>query len=165
MFGILKVGGKVKVINLILSVFIALAVGGLSGFLGMSNMKDYETFAKPIFSPPAWVFPIVWTVLYILMGVAAYRIFQQGKAGKDTKKALVLYGIQLFLNFLWTIIFFRFRLYGLAFVELLLLLVFIMLTTFEFFKIDKIAGWLMMPYILWVSFAGVLNFAIWFLNS
>jgi benzodiazapine receptor len=165
MSNILKVDGKIKIGAAILSIIIPLAVGGLSAYLGMSNVKDYETFIKPAFSPPGWVFPIVWTILYILMGLAAYRIWGHGKNGEDTKKALVLYGIQLFLNFLWTIIFFRFRLYGLAFVELLVLLVFIMLTTFEFFKIDKIAGYLMIPYILWVSFAGVLNFAIWYLNS
>lgn len=162
---LLKVGDKIKIVPAFVSVLIAILVGGLSGFLSMNNMKDYDGFTKPIFSPPGWVFPIVWTILYILMGIAAYRVWQQGKQGQDVKKALVLYAIQLFFNFLWSIVFFRFRLYGLAFVELLVLLVFILLTTFEFFKIDKVSGYLMIPYIVWVSFAGVLNFAIWFLNS
>ncbi len=161
----IKVGDKTKIAAAFVSVLIALGVGGLSGFLSMNNMKDYEGFTKPVFSPPGWVFPIVWTILYILMGIAAYRVWEQGKQGQDVKKALVLYALQLFLNFLWSIIFFRFRLYGLAFVELLMLLIFILLTTFEFFRIDKVAGYLMIPYIVWVSFAGILNFAIWFLNS
>ena len=161
----IKVWDKTKIGAIFVSVLIALGVGGLSGFLSMNNMKDYDGFVKPVFSPPGWVFPIVWTILYILMGLAAYRVWEQGKQGQDVKKALVLYVLQLFLNFLWPLIFFRFRLYGLAFVELLVLLIFILLTTFEFFRIDKVAGYLMIPYIVWVSFAGILNFAIWFLNS
>lgn len=163
--GRIKGFDKTKIMAMFVSILIALGVGGLSGFLSMDNMKDYEGFVKPIFSPPGWVFPIVWTILYILMAIAAFRIWEQGKQDQDVKKALVLYGIQLFLNFLWSIVFFRFRLYGLAFVELLILLIFILLTTFEFFRIDKVAGYLMIPYIAWVSFAGVLNFAIWILNS
>jgi len=161
----IKVWDKTKVGAIFVSVLIALGVGGLSAFLSMNNMKDYEGFTKPVFSPPGWVFPIVWTILYILMAIAAYRVWEQGKQDQDVKKALVLYVLQLFLNFLWPIIFFRFRLYGLAFVELLVLLIFILLATFEFFRIDKVAGYLMIPYIVWVSFAGILNFAIWFLNS
>ena len=98
------------------------------------------------------------------MAVAAYRIWMKGKSGVDVQKALVLYCIQLFLNFLWSIIFFRFRLYAIAFLELLLLLVYILLTTFEFYRIDKISAYLMIPYIAWVSFAGVLNYAIWMMN-
>lgn len=145
----------------LLGTFLAAA----SGILVMGNIGDYEGFKKPIFSPPAFVFPIVWTILYSLMAIAAYRVWLKGKEGENIKGALALYGIQLFLNFLWPIIFFNFRLYGLAFLELLLLLVFVMLTTFRFFKIDKLAGILMLPYIIWLCIAGVLNFAIWYLNS
>ncbi|MBL4935711.1 tryptophan-rich sensory protein [Clostridium sp. YIM B02515] len=131
----------------------------------MSNRENYESFIKPSFAPPEWVFGIVWTILYLLMAIAAYRIWLKGKKEANVRKALTLYGIQLLLNFLWTIIFFRFRLIGLAFFELMLLLIFTLLTTFEFFRIDKIAGILMIPYILWVSFAGVLNFTFWMLNN
>lgn len=164
MFNIFKVDGKKSIVALIISVLIAEGIGFLSGFLSMNTSSAYENFNKPSFSPPGWVFPIVWTILFFLMAVAAYRIWLKGKSGVDIKKALTLYGIQLFFNFLWSIIFFRYRLYAIAFLELLLLLVFILLTTFEFHKIDKIAGYLMIPYIAWVSFAGVLNFAIWMLN-
>ncbi len=90
---------KTKIIAMFVSILIALGVGGLSGFLSMDNMKDYEGFTKPAFSPPGWVFPIVWTILYILMALAAYRIWEQRKQGKNVKKALVLYALQLFLNF------------------------------------------------------------------
>lgn len=162
---IFKVNGTVNLLALIISVFISESIGLLSGYLGMSNSNFYGNLQKPFFSPPGWIFPIVWGILYFLMGVAAYRIWVCGKQGANVQKGLTLYAIQLFLNFLWTIIFFRFQLFGVAFLELLLLLVFILLTTFEFLKIDKISALLMLPYILWVSFAGVLNFSIWLLNE
>ncbi|MBZ9625916.1 tryptophan-rich sensory protein [Clostridium sp. FP2] len=164
MFSIFKVNGEKNIIALIISVLLAEGVGFLSGFLSMTASKDYKNFNKPSFSPPGWVFPVVWTILFFLMAVAAYRIWMKGKSGEDVTKALVLYVVQLFLNFLWSIIFFRFRLYAIAFLELLLLLVFILLTTFEFYRIDKPSAYLMVPYIVWVSFAGVLNYAIWMLN-
>ena len=164
MFSIFKVNGEKNIIALIISVLLAEGIGFLSGFLSMTSSSDYEKFNKPSFSPPGWLFPVVWTILFFLMAVAAYRIWMKGKSGEDVRKALVLYGIQLFLNFLWSIIFFRFRLYAIAFLELLLLLVFILLTTFEFYRIDKTSAYLMIPYIAWVSFAGVLNYTIWMLN-
>ena len=164
MFNIFKVKGDKNIIALIISVLLAEGIGLLSGFLSMTASSDYEKFIKPPFSPPGWVFPVVWTILFFLMAVAAYRIWMKGKSGEEARKALVLYGTQLFLNFLWSIIFFRFRLYAIAFLELILLLVFILLTTFEFYRIDKRSAYLMIPYIAWVSFAGVLNFAIWMLN-
>lgn len=164
MFNIFKVNGEKNIIALIISVLLAEGIGFLSGFLSMTSSSDYEKFIKPTFFPPGWVFPVVWTILYFLMGVAAYRIWMKGKSGEDVHKALFLYGTQLFFNFLWSIIFFRFRLYAIAFLELLLLLVFILLTTFEFHRIDKPSTYLMIPYIAWVSFAGVLNYVIWMLN-
>jgi benzodiazapine receptor len=164
MFNILKVDGKKSILALIISVLLAQSVGILSGFLSISPQTTYENFNKPFFSPPTWVFPVIWTILFFLMAVAAYRIWMMGKSGADVQKALVLYCTQLFLNLLWSIIFFRFRLYAIAFLELLLLLVYILLTTFEFYRIDKISAYLMIPYIAWVSFAGVLNYAIWMMN-
>lgn len=165
MKNIFKVEGKFDLTALILSILLAEGIGLLSGYLGMSDRTFYNNLVRPSFSPPGWIFPIVWTILYLLMAIAAYRIWLQGKEGKDVKKALKLYGIQLVLNFLWTIIFFRFQLFGAAFIELMVLLVFILLTTFSFYEIDKKAAYLMVPYILWVSFAGVLNYALWKLNS
>ena len=164
MFNIFKAKGKKNILALIISILLAEGIGFLSGFLSMTPSTDYNNFNKPIFSPPGWVFPVVWTILFFLMAVAAYRIWMKGKSGQNVTKALVLYGTQLFFNFLWSIIFFRFRLYAIAFLELLLLLVFILLTTFEFYKSDKLSAYLMIPYIAWVSFAGVLNYTIWMLN-
>lgn len=164
MFNIFKVNGKKNIIALIISILLAQGVGFLSGFLSMNSSSAYENFNKPFFSPPGWIFPVVWTILFALMAVSAYRIWMKGKPGEEASKALLLYGIQLFLNFLWSIIFFRYRLYAIAFLELLVLLVFILLTTFEFYRIDKTAAYLMIPYIAWVSFAGVLNYTIWMLN-
>jgi len=164
MFNIFKVNHKKNIVALIISILLAEGIGFLSGFLSINATSTYENFNKPAFSPPGWVFPVVWTILFFLMAVAAYRIWMVGKSGGDVQKSLVLYGIQLFLNFFWSIIFFRFRLYAIAFLELLLLVIFILLTTFEFYKNDKIAAYLMIPYIGWVSFAGVLNYTIWMLN-
>ena len=164
MLNLFKVNGEKNLRALLLSILIAEGTGLLSGFLSMNTNSMYQSLNKPSFSPPSYVFPIVWTILFFLMAVASYRIWLVGKSGGDVKKALTLYGIQLILNFFWSIIFFRFNLLGLAFIELLLLLIFILLTTFEFYKHDKIAAYLMIPYIIWVSFAGVLNYAIWMLN-
>jgi translocator protein len=162
---VFKVNGNKNLFALILSILLAEGTGALSSFLGMSNVNFYKSLQRPVFSPPGLVFPIVWGILYLLMGIAAYRIWMHGQTGRYVNKALTLYVIQLFFNFLWTIIFFRFQLFGLAFIELVVLLILILLTTFEFFTIDKISGLLMIPYILWVSFAGVLNFSIWLLNE
>lgn len=164
-YSVFKVNGEKSISNLIISIIIAEGIGLLSSFLGMSNSKTYMQFNKPPFSPPSWVFPIVWVILFLLMAIAAYRIWLRGKQGEDITKALTLYALQLILNFFWPIIFFRFKLYGVAFFELLLLLVSIIMTTFEFNKLDKLAAYLMIPYILWVSFAGILNYTIWMLNK
>jgi translocator protein len=163
--GIFKVKNKRSILTLVIIILLTEGVGILSGYLGMSNPETYKNFVKPAFSPPSWVFGIVWMILYILMAFAFYRICMLGREGENIIKALTLYAFQLILNFLWTIIFFRFRLIGLAFIELMLLIVFVMLTTFEFFRLNKFAGLIMIPYILWICFAGVLNFSFWMLNN
>ncbi|WP_097028122.1 TspO/MBR family protein [Clostridium peptidivorans] len=165
MTNIFKVNGKKNIPLLIIIIVLTEAAGALSGFLGMSNRQNYANLIKPAFSPPGWVFGIVWPILYLLMSIALYRILLLRKQGKDVTRGLVYYFIQFGLNLLWPIIFFRFNLYGLAFIELLVMLVFILLTTFEFARHDKISAYLLIPYILWVSFAGILNFSIWMLNE
>lgn len=162
---IFKVNGKFNLGDLIISLLITLGGGYVIGKFAQESIQVYGTLNKPWFSPPDIVFPIVWTILYILMAIAAYRIFLRHKQGGKTKSALWFYIIQLVLNFAWSIIFFYLKLYGLAFIELIILLIFIVITTIKFFKFDKIAGILMIPYIIWVSFAGVLNFFIWMLNE
>lgn len=161
----LKFNNKRHILLLIVIIILTEAAGALSGYFGMPNRETYANLIKPPFSPPGWVFTVVWPILYLLMSISLYRILLLRKQGKNVTRALVYYFIQFGLNLLWTFIFFRFNLYGLAFIELLVLLIFILLTTFEFARHDKISAYLLIPYILWVSFAGVLNFSIWMLNE
>ena len=124
----------------------------------------YNRIIKPSFQPPNWVFGPVWTILYALMGIAAYLVWEKGWEKREVKTALGIFGIQLILNFFWSFIFFGNKAFGWAFVEILVLWIFIALTIWKFYKISKTAAYLLIPYILWVSFASVLNGAIWWLN-
>ncbi|GFP75113.1 TspO/MBR family protein [Clostridium fungisolvens] len=161
----LKVNNKFNIGDLIISILISLGGGVMIGFFTNDADKQYVNLNKPIFSPPSWVFPLVWAVLYILIGIAAYRIYELRKQGKNTKNALVYYYIQLILNFLWPIIFFKLKLYGVAFIELVVLIIFIFITIIKFFKVDKVAGFLMLPYILWCLYASILNLFVWIMNE
>lgn len=148
---------------LIICLVIPLGVGGLATLLS-GGMDAYGTFIKPPLSPPGWVFPIVWTILYLLMGYASYRIYTSAAEPTAIRKALTFYGIQLGLNFLWPIAFFGFGWYWAAFVILLVLWVFIYLTMHLFGLIDDTAENLLIPYLLWVTFAGYLNLGVALLN-
>ena len=155
---------KVKWKKLIICLAIPLAVGGLSAWLSGSGMQQYGQLRQPPFSPPGWLFPVVWTILYLLMGYASYRVLTSGAEEKQIKKALSLYGAQLALNFLWPLIFFGLDMYLLAFMVLLALWVLIFLTINAFSDIDEWAGNLLLPYILWVTFAAYLNVGVYLLN-
>ena len=155
---------KGSLLGFIIAIAIPLAVGALSSFLTSDTMKIFQQLKKPDFAPPGWIFPIVWTILFILMGIASYRVYLKGIEHPDVKNALRFYIVQLIVNFFWTIIFFGFGQRGLALIWLIVLWILIVITTIKFYKLDKIAGYLMIPYILWVSFAGVLNYSIWMLN-
>jgi len=124
----------------------------------------YATLAKPAFNPPAWVFGPVWATLFLLMGIAAFLVWQKGLKKKQVRVALLLFVLQLVLNTLWSIIFFGLRSPGGALVEIVFLWLAIAATTIAFYKISKPAAWLMVPYILWVSFAAFLTYSIWILN-
>ncbi len=158
------VNGKVNLRALFISILIPLLVGFLSSYLVGNTYETFESLNKPSFAPPASVFGPVWTVLYILMGIASYRIWMYGTENKEVSRALMYYGLQLMFNFLWTIIFFGLELRGFAYIEILILLLLIIITTIKFYRIDKTAGYLMIPYLLWVSFASLLNLSIWLLN-
>lgn len=121
-------------------------------------MTTFETIQKPVLSPPGWLFPIVWTVLYILMGIASYLVLTTESSQHVT---LFIYKIQLFFNFIWPIIFFNLRLYLLAFIWLIILWLLILITAILFYKTNKLA---MLPYLIWVTFAGYLNLSIYLLN-
>lgn len=157
---------KIRFLPLIISIGIPLLLGGITAVL-MPNMKDvYSGLERPVFAPPAFVFPIVWTILYVLMGIAAYKVYILKYEGIDTSSAIFIYSIQLLLNFLWTFIFFGFRLYGIAFIELVILILFVLLTIKRFYdKAGKEAALLMVPYLIWLIYAGVLNFYVWMLNE
>ncbi len=147
--------------KLLWNLALPLAVGGL-GALASGGMGDYPLLNQPPLSPPGWVFPVVWTILYLLMGYAAYRV--QVKGGEGTARARVFYYVQLALNFLWPVLFFGFQAYLLAFVELLILWVAIAVTAWKFAAIDELAGDLLLPYLLWVTFAAYLNLGVYLLN-
>lgn len=147
--------------TLALCIALPLAVGGLSALLTRNGMKTFETLNKPALAPPGWLFPVAWTVLYILMGIASYLVLT---SGKPNKAALRTYGIQLVFNFFWSIIFFNLEQYLFAFIWLVVLWLLILITTFQFHNISEPAGYLMIPYLLWVTFAGYLNLSIYLLN-
>lgn len=152
---------KIQWKKLIICLFIPLAIGSLSAFLTKDNIQLFQLINKPTLSPPSWIFPIVWTILYILMGIASYLVWTMPRTNNC---ALIFYLIQLGFNFFWTIIFFNFKLYLFAFIWLLLMWLLILKTTLLFYQTSKPAGYLMLPYLLWVSFAGYLNFSIYLLN-
>lgn len=164
-FNIFKINGEFKILPLLINISIPVLGGFIVGYLNHNTMNTYDMLKKPFFTPPNIVFPIVWTILYILMGIAAYRIFMRNKQGSNDDGGYFFYLIQLMVNFLWSFIFFTFRLYGISFILLIVLLILILITFVKFIKIDKIAALLLIPYLIWVSYAGVLNLFIWMLNE
>ncbi|WP_224485191.1 TspO/MBR family protein [Robertkochia aurantiaca] len=148
-----------------IAVAICLFVGFLSGFATQSSVETwYTTLEKPVFNPPNWIFGPVWTVLYILMGVAAGLVWARGFYHKWVKTALYHFGFQLLLNALWSIVFFGFQQIFAALLVIIALLVLIGFTIKWFSIVSNKAAWLMVPYFLWVAFATVLNLRIWMLN-
>ena len=141
-----------------LSLFIGL-IGGLITNLGM---PAYETVSKPWFTPPEWVFPVVWTILYILMGYGMARVWKSRPP--HLPRCLVLFGVQLGLNFFWTVWFFLLQWYGFAFFWLIALLAAVLLMTFCFYTADETAGLLQIPYIIWLLLAAALNYGVWMMN-
>ena len=150
--------------KIILCVIICTSLGFLSGISTADSIANWFQFVKkPSWNPPSWLFAPVWTLLYILMGISVALIWHSNS--KNKKTAIVLFIIQFILNIAWSIIFFNQHMPGLAFIEIIVMLVFIILTTVSFYKINKTAAYLLLPYICWVSFATVLNGTIWFLNK
>ena len=139
-------------------------VGALSGFLTRDGMKTYEAFAaKPALTPPGAVFPVVWSVLYALMGIGVARIWRRTESAMR-KQSVILFAAQLAVNFVWSLLFFNAKVYGFAFIWLALLWILIVLMIRAFYQVDKTAAYLQIPYLLWVTFAGYLNFMVWQLN-
>lgn len=150
--------------QLLICIAIPLAVGGVSAWLTRESMNSFAAFVKPPLSPPGWLFPVVWTLLFVLMGLASYLILMSAQPQQTINRALRLYGIQLGVNFFWSIFFFNLSLYLFSFLWLILLWLLILATIVRFYQISKTAGYLMVPYLLWVTFAGYLNLGIYLLN-
>ncbi|MDY3619294.1 TspO/MBR family protein [Agathobaculum sp.] len=150
---------------LIVSILIPLIVGGLAGVLTMNSMSVYESLILPPLAPAPWVFPVVWTILYILMGVASWLVYRSDAPQDEKKGALKAYAVQLAVNFIWPILFFKLESYFTAFLWLVLLVILILVTIVRFARIDRRAAWLLAPYLLWTVFAGYLNLFIWLLNK
>ncbi len=150
--------------TLIISIAIPLLVGALSGFISSGSMAQFGQLNKPPLAPPGFLFPIVWTILYTLMGIASYLVYTSDKNQTEIREALTVYALQLAVNFFWSIIFFNLEWYLFAFFWLVLLWVLILYTILLFYRISKPAAYLMIPYLLWVTFAGYLNLGIYLLN-
>ena len=144
------------------SILIAEAVGSISALFVRGETDWYKELNRPPAAPPSWLFPVVWGILFLLMGIAAYRVYLTEHLGKGV--ALWIYGISLAVNFLWPLFFFRLKLLGFSAIWLALLLVLVLLTWRRFSGIDRVAGNLLIPYLLWLAFALYLNIGIWALN-
>lgn len=149
---------------LLICIAIPVLTGVIAGILTGGGMETFADVNKPPLSPPGWLFPVVWTILYTLMGISSYIVITSGKPQEQTSDALRIYIVQLAVNFMWPFLFFTMGWYLFAFMWLVLLwiLVFIMIVMFK--DISKLAAYLNIPYLLWLTFAGYLNFAIWILN-
>lgn len=147
------------------SIALTLAVGALSAFLTMGNMNIYKTINVPSFAPPGFLFPIVWTILFTLMGISVANIIVTGKENSlHIVPAVRTYILQLAVNFFWSIIFFNMQNFLFSFIWLILLWVLIIDMIVKFYSISKLSAYINIPYLLWVTFAGILNFMIFILN-
>jgi benzodiazapine receptor len=147
---------------LIIFLAVTLGTGTLANLLTQGSMETYQQFQKPPLSPPAIVFPIVWTILFILMGISAYQIYV---SGLDCRRpALIVFGVQLAFNFLWSIFFFNLRAYLFAFIWLILLWALVLAMILLFYRCRRSAALLQIPYLLWVTFAVYLSYSVWMLN-
>jgi tryptophan-rich sensory protein len=154
-----------KFLKLVVSIVICLAAGALGTIFTVSSIPTwYALLNKPAFSPPNYLFAPVWIILYILMGLSLYSVWKKGVKTKKSREAIYTFGVQLFLNAIWSPIFFGYRNIFLALVIIILLLFMIVKTIILFAKIDKLSAYLLYPYVAWVSFATILNFSVWILN-
>lgn len=155
---------KEKLTTLLIFVIGTELIGALSGLLSGGNFSAfYKSLEQPPFAPPGWLFPVMWVILYALMGISAYQIYESEEIGR--KRALILYGIQLAVNFSWSIVFFRFKSLLGAVIVIVLLLILVAAMIVLFYKIKKSAAYLNIPYLLWTAFAAYLTIGIYLLNS
>ena len=143
---------------------VPLAVGALAAFLTKDAMVQFALVNKPPLSPPGWLFPVVWTILYLLMGLASWLVAAADAPAVQKRRALAVYGVQLALNYYWPILFFTMANFRLAFWWLAALWAVVFVCAALFYRLRPAAGWLLAPYILWLTFAGWLNYAVWQLS-
>ena len=149
---------------LFICIAIPVIVGIVSALLTRNSMELFQSIDKPPLAPPGWLFPVVWTILYILMGISSYLILESGESQEEIRKALTIYGYQLVVNFLWPTFFFNFGWYFFSFLWLVLLWVLVLIMILRFKDISKLAAYMNIPYLVWLTFAGYLNLGIWILN-
>lgn len=150
---------------LLVCIAIPLFLGGVASLLTGDAMEIFSMEEKPPLSPPAWIFPVVWTILYTLMGISSYLILASDVEENRKEEAFRVYGLQLAVNFLWPTFFFNFQWYGFAFFWLLFLWVLVIVMIVRFWNINKVAAYLNLPYLIWLTFAAYLNWGIWRLNG
>lgn len=155
---------KVDIKLLAKCIAIPLLVGIVAAIISGGGMEVFESVNKPPLSPPAWLFPVVWTILYILMGISSYLVLTSGAEENEISKAMTIYGYQLAVNFLWPTFFFNFQWYLFSFLWLVLLWVLVLVMIIRFWGIDRTAAYLNIPYLVWLTFAGYLNLGIWWMN-
>ncbi|MBO6134813.1 MAG: tryptophan-rich sensory protein [Lachnospiraceae bacterium] len=161
---------KFNIVKLIIAIAIPLLIGGLSAFLTKDAMMVFNTIKKPPLAPPGIAFPIAWTILYILMGISSYLIYNLDEDKLISSQTilknniLIIYIVQLIFNFFWSIIFFKLSMYKFAFVWLIILWILVFMFIKDAMKLNKVAAYLMIPYLLWMTFAGYLNIMIAVLN-
>ena len=150
---------------LFICIAIPIIVGTVSALLTQNSMEVFQSMNKPPLAPPGWLFPVVWTLLYILMGISSYLILQSGEEQEEIRKALTIYGYQLAVNFLWPTFFFNCGWYFFSFLWLLVLWVLVLIMILRFKDISKLAAYMNIPYLVWLTFAGYLNLGVWILNK
>lgn len=156
---------KGDIVKLVISILIPLIVGFTSSFATLGSISTFfDVLNKPTWTPPAWAFGPIWTTLYILMGIALFLVWRKGLFRQDVKIAIAVFGIQLILNFFWTIIFFGFRSITGGLIEIIFLWIAILVNIILFYRISKTAGLLLVPYIIWVTIASYLNYTVYLLN-
>ena len=147
-----------------INIAIPLIVGGISALLTKDSMELFERIAKPPLSPPGWLFPVVWTILYTLMGISAYLVMRSDADEKEKKDALRLYAYQLLVNFLWPTFFFQFQWYFFSLIWLVLLWILVFFMIRKFSTSNRLAAYMNIPYLIWLTFAAYLNAGVWWLN-
>ncbi len=155
--------------NNVFKFFVSIIICELAGIVGSLYTFDsipnwYNYLIKSPLNPPSWIFGPVWTILYILMAISFFLVWKQGTDRREVKKAIYIFSLQLLLNTLWSILFFGLHSPILGLIEIVFMWLSILWTMIAFYKISKPATWLLLPYILWVSFASYLNFSVWWLN-